>query len=33
MEQELEQEILMVVSIWPYELQEEPEESSIPEVY
>ena len=33
MEEELEQEILMAAVIWPYELQEEPEESGIPEVY
>ena len=33
MEKELEQEILIATVIWPHELQDEPEESSIPEVY
>ena len=33
MEKELEQEILMAAVICPHELQDEPEESGIPEVY
>ena len=33
MEKELEQEILMATVIWPQELQDEPDESGMPEVY